>query len=174
MKFTQKMKENAKRFFTIAIAIMLLSCIAMLFAACADEEKTIIGKVEISIVCTTVFDNLDKLENKKTLEFIPSNGIIQEVVEVELLSGDTVLDVLLKLTSTGEIRPDVSMPNGKTKAYVKGINQLYEKDCGALSGWQYYVNGVSASKSCGAYKLASGDKIVWAYTCDIGNDIVLS
>lgn len=26
-------------------------------------------------------------------------------------------------------------------AYVQGINNLYEKDCGQWSGWMYEVNG---------------------------------
>ena len=32
-------------------------------------------------------------------------------------------------------------------------------------GWVYGVNGVNPNKSCGKYKLADGDTVVFSYTC---------
>jgi len=47
--------------------------------------------------------------------------------------------------------------------YVRSINGLKEKAYGPRSGWMYSVNGVYPNKSAGAYKLSSGDKVVWKY-----------
>ena len=47
--------------------------------------------------------------------------------------------------------------------YIKGINNLYEKDCGACSGWVYTVNGQTTDCGASAYKLKDGDEIQWTY-----------
>ena len=56
-------------------------------------------------------------------------------------------------------------------AYIEGINNLYEFDCGELSGWIYSVNGDYPSYGCALYKLKDGDAVMWQYTCDLGADI---
>lgn len=55
--------------------------------------------------------------------------------------------------------------------YVKGINGLYEFDCGELSGWMYKVNGETPNVGCSGYKLKDGDVIEWVYTANIGKDL---
>ncbi|MBQ8149726.1 MAG: DUF4430 domain-containing protein [Clostridia bacterium] len=48
---------------------------------------------------------------------------------------------------------------------------LYEHAYGELSGWMFFVNGQSASRSCDQYLLQDGDVISWQYTCEMGNDL---
>ena len=55
--------------------------------------------------------------------------------------------------------------------YIQGINNLYEFDCGDLSGWQYIVNGWSPNYGCSRYIVKEGDAIEWRYTCDMGRDL---
>lgn len=55
--------------------------------------------------------------------------------------------------------------------YIEGIGNLYEFDCGDLSGWTYSVNGWFPNYGCSRYKLKDGDKIQWRYTCDLGRDV---
>ncbi|MCL2096768.1 MAG: DUF4430 domain-containing protein [Oscillospiraceae bacterium] len=55
--------------------------------------------------------------------------------------------------------------------YVKGIDNLFEFDHGALSGWMYFVNGERRGIGCGSYILSGGDCVVWRYTFDLGEDI---
>ena len=55
--------------------------------------------------------------------------------------------------------------------FIRGINHLYDRACGELSGWMYKVNGEFPGKGCGAYKLENGDVIEWVYTCDLGKDV---
>ena len=50
-------------------------------------------------------------------------------------------------------------------AYIRGIANIYEFDCGELSGWTYKVNNKSPNVGCSLYELKDGDKIEWIYTC---------
>ena len=56
-------------------------------------------------------------------------------------------------------------------AYVQGISDLYEFDCGDLSGWVFHVNGASPSVGCGEYVLTDGDLVEWLYSLDLGKDV---
>ena len=51
------------------------------------------------------------------------------------------------------------------------FNQLYEFDCGKLSGWMYNVNGWYPNYGCSQYEVSNGDVIQWRYTCDLGRDV---
>ncbi len=55
--------------------------------------------------------------------------------------------------------------------YVSSISGLAEFQCGGGSGWMYSVDGVFPNVSCGKYTLKGGEKIVWAYTLDVGEDL---
>ncbi|MCJ7689094.1 MAG: DUF4430 domain-containing protein, partial [Clostridiaceae bacterium] len=50
--------------------------------------------------------------------------------------------------------------------YVTRLYDLKVRGSGPLSGWCYYVNGVKPGISCGAYKLKTGDVVVWKYLKD--------
>ena len=75
---------------------------------------------------------------------------------VSVPEGSSVFDVLKALGLTV----------GGDGTYVRSINGLSEKACGARSGWIYKVDGDVPKKSCGDYVLAGGEEIVWLYTCD--------
>ena len=50
-------------------------------------------------------------------------------------------------------------------AYIESIGNLYEFDCGEVSGWMYKVNGTVPMISCGKYKMDNGDNLVFYYVC---------
>lgn len=54
--------------------------------------------------------------------------------------------------------------------YVQGINDLFEFDEGAESGWIYKVNGEIMGIGCANYTVQRGDHISWHYTLDFGKD----
>ena len=56
-------------------------------------------------------------------------------------------------------------------AYIEGIGNLYEFDCGEQSGWMYAVNGWFPNYGCSRYALKDGDTVKWVYTCDYGKDV---
>ena len=53
---------------------------------------------------------------------------------------------------------------------IEGIGNLYEFDCGELSGWMYTVNGQAPNYGCSQYQLEDGDVVEWIYSCDMGRD----
>ena len=122
------------------------------------------------IECSTIFNNLDKLDSSK-LEVLPSNGIILEKQTVTFYEGESVYDVLLRLCREKGIPMEASWTPIYNSAYVEGINNLYEFDCGELSGWMYRVNGWYPNYGSSRYQLKAGDVVEWRYTCDLGRDV---
>ena len=125
----------------------------------------------ISIDCETVLSHKSEL-NENLLKFIPSDGIMLRTCEVEITSEDmTVFDVLKKVCRDNGIHFEFSNTPAYNSAYIEGIGNLYERDCGALSGWMYSVNGVYPNVGCSETKVTPGDVIKWRYTCDLGWDV---
>ena len=128
----------------------------------ASDNKQNTKTVTISISCKNA---IGKTDNKK----IPDNGIILDDTEFSISEGDTVFDVLVSATKKNKIQIDYDSSN--ETVYIKGINGLYEFDCGELSGWMYKVNGETPNVGCSGYKLKDGDVIEWIYTANIGKDL---
>lgn len=131
-----------------------------------DEKKT----VTITINCDSINNNLERFDPSK-IEILPADGLICPPTIVEIQTGDTVFDALLKVTKEKKIHMEyVSTPLYKSN-YIEGIGNIYEIDCGPLSGWMYKVNDSFPGYGCGRYILEDGDRIEWIYTCDLGRDI---
>ena len=124
----------------------------------------------VSISCTTVLDNWDKLSEAKR-SIGPSNGIILGTVTVELQEGDTVFSVLQRVVSDYNIQMEYSVSPLYQTTYIEGLGNLYEKDCGARSGWMFAVNGVFPNYGASDCTVQDGDSIRWLYTCDLGSDL---
>ena len=123
--------------------------------------------VTIAISCKTAINN--GLNKKPGFSHLPSNGIILQNMKVEFSEGDTVFDILVKVTRKKGIHMEYRGSGSNT--YIEGINNLYEFDGGSNSGWMYSVNGVYPNYGVGAYKVKSSDVIKFNYTCDLGADL---
>lgn len=138
------------------------------------EEQEVDKKKEytctLSIECSTILNNLSDLDADKR-ELVPSNGVILEPTEVTFYDGESVFDVLRRVCKEKEIHLESSWTPIYNSAYVEGINNLYEFDCGELSGWTYCVDGWFPNYGCSRYQLKDGEKIEWRYTCDLGKDV---
>ena len=131
------------------------------------------GKVytcTFSIECSTILNNLDQLEPDK-LEMVPSGGVILAKTTVTFYEGESVYDVLQRLCKEKGIHMESSWTPIYNSAYIEGIHNLYEFDCGELSGWMYRVNGWYPNYGCSRYQLVDGEVVEWRYTCDLGNDV---
>ena len=124
----------------------------------------------ISISCATILDNMDHLTDGKE-EFVPADGWILAPSTVEFEEGESVHDVLKRVCKDAGIHMESNYTPAYNSAYVEGINQLYEFDCGELSGWMYKVNGWFPNYGCSKYTVSDGDEIDWIYTCDLGKDV---
>lgn len=123
-----------------------------------------------SIECSTILNNFDDL-NPDKIDVMPSNGVILSAKTVTFYDGESVYDVLQRVCKDNNIQMEASFTPMYNSAYVEGINNLYEFDCGNLSGWMYRVNGWYPNYGCSRYQLAQGDVVEWRYTCDLGSDI---
>ena len=123
-----------------------------------------------SIECATILNNLPQLAPEK-LELVPSDGVILPKQTVAFYEGESVFDVLQRLCRDKGIHMESSWTPIYNSAYIEGIHNLYEFDCGSLSGWMYRVNGWYPNYGCSRYRLAQGDVVEWRYTCDLGEDV---
>lgn len=124
----------------------------------------------VSIECSTILKNMDKLDSDK-VDIVPKNGVILAAKTVTFNDGESVYDVLQKICKKNKIHMEASWTPMYNSAYIEGIGNLYEFDCGSGSGWEYCVNGWYPNYGCSRYKLKQGDKVEWRYTCNLGKDI---
>ncbi|MBE5971890.1 MAG: DUF4430 domain-containing protein [Lachnoclostridium sp.] len=133
-----------------------------------DDEETY--TCTFSIECATILNNLDDLDPDK-LEMVPSNGVILKKKKVKFSKGESVYNVLQRICQDEGIHMESSWTPIYNSAYIEGIHNLYEFDCGSGSGWMYRVNGWYPNYGCSRYQLADGDVVEWRFTCNLGKDI---
>ena len=124
----------------------------------------------LTVKCDTILDNLTNLDKEK-LELVPCDGVIFAEKEVVFYEGESVFDILLREMKQNGIHMEFVDTPIYNSAYIEGIANLYEYDCGELSGWIYRVNGWVPNYGCSRYELKDGDRVEWLYTCDLGRDI---
>ncbi|MGN1418586.1 MAG: DUF4430 domain-containing protein [Acutalibacteraceae bacterium] len=155
------------------------------YESTAEESQTEAENKNVcflTIDCRTIKNNLSTLKNGKQ-PFVTQSGYILKEVPVAFENGDTAFDLLKKACKENVCtdqcqycqKSGVQLEYSYTPAYesyyVEGIHQLYEKDCGSMSGWLFSVNGVFPDYSSSSYTVKNGDRIVFAYTCDGGEDV---
>ena len=135
----------------------------------------------IAIDIRNIKNNIGSLKSEKK-PFVTSDRYILKTTKVTFSKGDTAFDILKKACKENPCSDNcryckngIQLESVFTPAfqsyYVEGIHQLYEKDCGSMSGWMYSVNGKFPDVSSSAYEVKNGDSIVFAYTCDMGEDL---
>ena len=137
------------------------------------QEQEIVDntlKCTFSISCATVLDNMDKLHKSKK-EIIPDDGWILKPVTVTFNEGESVFDVLKQVCKDNKIQLEFSFTPIYNSAYIEGINNLYEFDCGSISGWTYKVNDWFPNYGCSRYEVKNGDVIELHFTCNNGADV---
>ena len=133
-----------------------------------DENKKL--TCTLSIRCDTILNNMG-LFNQDKLSVLPGDGVILAPMTVTFSEGESVFDVLKRITREQRIHMEFSMTPIYNSAYIEGIHNLYQFDCGNLSGWMYKVNDWFPNYGCSRYQLKQGDVIEWVYTCDNGRDV---
>ncbi len=144
------------------------ACSAQPPGTACPEEKT--PACTLTISCKTILDNMDKLTKEKE-SFIPADGWLLSVTDAGFTDGETVFDVLQRELKARDMHLEFTTSPMYNTVYIEGICNIYEFDCGELSGWMYSVNGVFPSCGCSEYKLSDGDIVAFVYTCDLGRDV---
>lgn len=126
----------------------------------SEKELTCV----LSVRCDSILDNLSDFDDKK-VDILPDDGIIFAEKSVTFYEGESVFNVLSREMKKNKIHMEFEMSPLFETAYIKGIANIYEFDCGELSGWLYKVNNESPGVGCSIYQLKDGDRIEWIYTC---------
>ena len=124
----------------------------------------------LSVSCETALSRRDTL-SEDVAAVIPDDGIILKPVTMTYREGQSVFDILQEACRANGVHLEFTDTPIYRSAYIEGIGNLYEFDCGAGSGWMYRVNGWFPNYGCSRYTVQDGDVIEWLYTCDLGNDI---
>ncbi len=121
----------------------------------------------VKITCKTALESGELSENM--LKILPEDGVVLDEITVEFTEGETVFDVIARIMREQKIHMEYS---GTAKIpYIEGVANLYEFECGPLSGWMYRVNTWFPSFSMGQYKVERGDTLELIYTCNLGEDV---
>lgn len=184
-----------KRSMTMKKIIIAIIAFCLVFCACSNDlPQTIDYKKELTDaeiervmknanndlaerpdenICYVTINCLKAIESGELsdaiLSIVPGDGIILDSYLVEYEDGDTVFSVLTKAVREKSIHMEYS--GTKKSPYIEGISNIYEFDCGSLSGWMYRINGWFPTFGLGQYKIKRGDQIELIYTCDLGRDI---
>lgn len=132
------------------------------------EDAALICTVSIS--CAVLLDRMDELDAEKA-ELVPTDGVLLGETSAAFEEGESVFDILRRVCRENHIHMEFSSSPVYGSAYIEGIGNLYEFDCGDGSGWMYRVNGEFPNYGCSQYTLSAGDTVEWVYTCDFGADV---
>ncbi len=132
--------------------------------------KNTVYTCTLSVRCDTILNNIKWLDPEK-VELAPEDGVIFPAARVTFYEGESVFNVLLREMKKNKIHMEFENTPIYNSAYIEGINNLYEFDCGELSGWMYKVNDWFPNYGCSRYQLKDGDVVEWVYTCDLGRDV---
>ena len=148
--------------FLVAVAAILLSVLLFVIQIQSpdayysyEEPENPIGTVRFSIRCDAVAGR----------DGLPEDGVILAEDAYSIGEGDTVYDLLLRVTKAHKMPLATS---GSYSVYVTGISALFEFDYGSTSGWVYTVNEKSPVLACDEYLLQDGDTVVISYTLTLG------
>ena len=157
---------------TVRVLIVLLLCLLLCGCNTADNAVDYESDMQcmVSINCANALAHSAELP-EALVERLPKDGVVLEGITVPVQEGDTVFDVLQRVTKKQNIHMEYVDTPLYNSAYIEGIANLYEFDCGEHSGWMYSVNGEFPNYGCSSCIVNDGDVIQWVYTCDLGNDV---
>lgn len=135
-------------------------------AEASDKQLT----CTLSVRCDTILEHLAWLDEEKA-ELVPKDGVIYAEQAVSFYEGESVFDLLVREMKHNKIHMEFENTPIYNSAYIEGIGNIYEFDCGELSGWMYSVNGQFPNYGCSRYQLKEGDRVEWVYTCNLGGDV---
>ena len=140
----------------------------------AEPQETVVPDGELtctlSVRCDTILENIEWISEEK-ISLVPQDGVIFAETTVTFYEGESVFNLLMREMKRNKIHMEFVNTPVYNSAYIEGIGNLYEFDCGELSGWMYKVNDVFPKYGCSRYLLKDGDKVEWVYTCNLGQDV---
>jgi len=168
------MKRLGKKRLALASALLLILLAGLLLHGTRTRRAQTDAAAEnvctLSVRCDTLLAHRDELDDELA-RLIPADGVLLAETTLAFTAGETVFDLTQRALRAQEIPMEFSSTPFYRSVYVEGIGNLYEFDCGALSGWMYRVNGTFPSYGSSRCTLSPGDRVEWVYTCDLGADV---
>ena len=131
----------------------------------SEDKKSV---CTFSISCTAILNHKDEIDDA-VLELVPDDGWLLKPVTVEIAEGESVFEVTKRICRDNGIHFEFSFNPAFNSAYIEGIGNIYEFDCGDSSGWLYQVNDWFPNYGCSRYVLHDGDTVSWHYSCVNGD-----
>ncbi len=126
--------------------------------------------VTLSVSVHTLLEKKEKMDLEKW-ELLPGDGWIFQPQQVEFHQGESVFNVLLREMKKNRIHMEFESTPMYDSSYIQGIGNIYEFDCGELSGWMYSVNDMAPSLGTSNFMLEDGEVVRLMYSCDLGRDL---
>lgn len=123
-----------------------------------------------SISCSKILESPEVISDS-IADVIPKDGWIYKPQKIEINEGESVFDILLRVCRDNNIHTEYSWTPVYNSSYIEGIGNIYEFDCGELSGWMYKVNDWYPNYGCSRYVVKNNDVIEWNYTLNSGRDL---
>lgn len=153
-----------------AVLAVLALLTAVLLTGCGAPQAGQTYRCTVSISCASILEHMELCSQEKA-GLVPEDGWLLKPMKVTFREGQSAFDVLQQVCRDNKIHMEFSMTPVYSSAYIEGIGNLYEFDCGEESGWMYAVNGWFPNYGCSQYQLQDGDTVEWVYTCELGRDI---
>ncbi len=123
-----------------------------------------------SISCAKILESPEVIDDS-IADVVPKDGWIYKPQKIEINEGESVFDILLRVCKDNNIHTEYSWTPVYNSSYIEGIGNIYEFDCGELSGWMYKVNDWYPNYGSSRYVVKNNDVIEWNYTLNSGRDL---
>lgn len=135
------------------------------------KEKVEYVYVSIGMKVLLIQENYEKLPKAlQNPKYVPTNGVIANQIKVKFEEGDMAWDAILQVRNKFDVNI-AYRTNPMYGIYIEGINHVYEKNAGEMSGWMYAVNGKKAPVGVSNYALKPNDTIQLQYSLNQGTDL---
>ena len=165
-------KQKHKSLGLLILALVFIAAALGYFLLAKPGAKRETGELTctVSISCASILDHMELCKAEKQA-LVPADGWILQPIEVPFAEGESAFDVLQRVCRENKIHMEFTDTPLYQSAYIEGIANLYEFDCGDRSGWMYKVNDWFPNYGCSRYELKDGDTVEWVYTCELGDDV---
>ncbi len=155
----------------ISFALIAILCLSLV--SCGGQKVEKIGSATLTISAENASYNRDMLsESASSTDIVPEDGIILDSFTFDIYEDESCYEAIKRVLQDLKMQVEFVGDQESVSAYVKGLNNLYEKDAGDQSGWFYSVNNILPSVGMNHYYLKDGDSARIDYSLNYGEDLL--
>ncbi len=155
------------------ITFALIAVLCMSLIGCGAQTGNKIGTATLTVSAENASYNRDMLnESASSTDVVPEDGIILDSFTFDVYENESCYQAVKRVLQELKMQVEFVGDQDSPSAYVKGLNNLYEKDAGDQSGWFYSVNNVLPSVGMNYYYLKDGDSVRIDYSLNYGEDLL--